>query len=226
MQGGYGNKYDIDLSNAELLVFWSKNPKALYDHIDDIPLPFYLHYTLNDYQEFELNVPSLETRIELFQKISDKIGPERMIWRFDPIILYWNNEDLTHIIANRMKNIGEQLRGYTNKMVFSFVQTYKGNGFVPPFMKQQQEFLDKIISNNRNYWGNIEIASCAEKLEGVKHNKCMDPELIRKILGDREWLNTIKKDKGQRELCGCVESGDIGEYGLCNHKCIYCYAKK
>ena len=32
------------------------------------------------------------------------------------------------------------------------------------------------------------------------------------------------KDPGQRPLCRCIVSKDIGEYHTCKHLCRYCYA--
>ena len=50
---------------------------------------YYFQVTLNDYvnERFEPNVASVEERVETFRQLSQMIGKERVIWRFDPLII-------------------------------------------------------------------------------------------------------------------------------------------
>lgn len=75
---------------------------------------------------------------------------------------------------------------------------------------------------------NIPIETCAEGIElkeyGINHAKCVDGDLIERIIGCK--LNDKDKNKkdGNREHCGCMKCIDIGEYDTCIHNCLYCYA--
>jgi hypothetical protein len=225
LNNGYSD-YQVSFAKTKLFVFWSKNPKPMIQYIDQLPAPCYFQYTLNDYPEFEHKVPPLEARIDTFIELSEKIGKERVIWRFDPIIITPGIQP-DDVLA-RIHGIGAHIHQYTEKLVFSFVDPYK---------KIDKKF-DEISTYNKQYiagglvainidWG-LELATCAEGIEGIgthiKHNKCVDPDLVTRICGEAEWINPMKDPK-QRPLCGCMVSADIGSFHQCRHQCDYCYAK-
>lgn len=216
--------YEISFEKAKLIVFWTKNPKPLIPHLKDIPFKYYFQFTLNDYPEYELNVPSLEERIKTFIELSKKIGKKKVIWRFDPIII--NDQISFYEIISRIKNIGDQIYPYTEKLVFSFVDPYKklDNQFIEIDYNNQVKIANELINLNKTW--NLDLATCAEgiDIDGISHNKCIDPELITRICGKQRWI-TETKDITQRSLCGCIKSGDIGSFKSCKHKCEYCYAK-
>lgn len=216
--------YDISFEKTELFVFWTKNPRPLMNYLKEIPFKYYFQFTLNDYPEYELNIPPLEDRIQTFIDLSKMIGKRKVIWRFDPIIV---NDDITvDDIISRIKNIGDQIYKYTDKLVFSFIDPYKKlkNKFTEVDKNTQIEIVQKL--KNLNLIWELDLATCAEGLDfdGVEHNKCIDPILVRKICGNKKWIRDTK-DKSQRKLCGCISSGDIGTFNECEHKCTYCYAK-
>lgn len=216
--------YEISFEKTKLMVFWTKNPRPLIEHLNKIPFKYYFQFTLNDYPEYELNIPSLDDRIKTFIELSNKIGAKKVIWRFDPIIV--NDKISTTDIISRIERIGNQLHSYTEKLVFSFIDPYKklGNQFNEIDYNIKLKITDEIININKKW--NLELATCAEDIElaGIKHNKCIDSELIKRICGKQRWI-TGTKDNTQREACGCAKSGDIGSFKECEHKCIYCYAK-
>ncbi len=251
-----GQRYYISLQNVRFIVFWSKNPKPLLKHLDYFDkknIGYYFQFTLNDYPEFELNLPTLSERIKIFKKLSQLLGKQRVIWRFDPLII----SDKLNIkkLIGRIENIAEQINTYTQKLVISFVDlkyrkvqnNLKKHGFkISPFTEAQKRetayYLEKI---GENY--SLAIKTCAEATDlsefNIFPNKCIDDELIAKIsFNDKILMNYLqcekdifsekiicknaKKDKGQRKFCRCIESKDIGFYDSCPHKCLYCYANK
>ena len=255
----------VSLSKARLFVFWSKNPRPLIKHLDFINEKiknYYFQFTLNDYdkENLEPNVPNVKSRIDTFLELSDKIGKDKIIWRFDPLIL--TDKIGVEELLLKVEKIGKEIKNYTRKMVFSFadIKLYKKvQNNLRKSSINYQEFNERLMTDfalglqelNKNW--NFEIGTCAEQIPlekyGIKHNKCIDDDLIIKLfhhdkelmkfLGVKEAPNQTSlfaaepdlkystdklKDKGQRELCGCIFSKDIGEYNTCPHLCEYCYA--
>ena len=215
----------------DCIVFWTKNAAPLLSYIDEIDQQynFYFQYSVNAYdRDIEQNLPSLPQRIDTFKRISDKVGPHRIIWRYDPILMSNHIDANWHI--DQYSKLAQSLNGYTETCVFSFIDLYdkvKNNvsklgirSCTQDEMKAIAKGLSLIANSN-----NLTLQTCAEEIDldqyGIIHGHCIDGKLIESLTGRK--LNA-KKDKNQREICGCLESIDIGQYNTCRHGCRYCYA--
>lgn len=269
-------KMYISFEKCRVVVFWTKNPTPIIPYLSELDkrgIHYYFQVTLNDYTKegFEPNVPSIANRIETFKRLSTLIGKERVIWRFDPMIV--TNQLTPRMLLTKIWHIGNELKGYTDKLVFSFVdvKAYRKvqNNLVketPYYTKenveqaemtdaQRTEIVEGLVKL-REIWKqdgwNLEMATCAEEVDldkyGISHNRCIDGELMKRIFADDKellyYLHTLKwperdmfgeipaipqktkcvKDTGQRKICGCMVSKDIGMYNTCRHFCVYCYA--
>ncbi|MEA4890122.1 MAG: DUF1848 domain-containing protein [Clostridiaceae bacterium] len=216
--------------DVDCFVFWSKNFRPLLERLSGLEnRPFYCQFTLNDYGcELEGHVPPLQERIATFQALADRIGPERIIWRYDPMVLSSRYTPDYH--AEHFAGIARRLSGYTRQCVISFVDRYRKIEsawrlhhlieWQPENMMATAVRLAAIAGQN-----GLSIKTCAETLDftglGIEPARCVDDRLIAKILG-RPFV--AAKDKNQRDACGCVSSVDIGMYDTCLHGCSYCYA--
>jgi len=236
----------ISFSKTRLIVFWTKNPKPIFKYLDEIDkmgIGYYFQYTLNDYEKEDLEpkLPSLQKRIDYFKSLSGKIGKEKVVWRFDPLIL--TDQISRENLVEKVHNIMSQLTGYTEKLVISFLKADKHKKVVRNLNKAETKFRD-FAEDDKNYVAErlgtmgkefgIEVATCAERNDlshyGIGRTKCIDEDLIRRAFSKDKVLmkfigdGTGLKNTGQRELCGCMVSKDIGEYHTCLHLCKYCYA--
>lgn len=163
-----------------------------------------------------------------FKILSEKFGQERVIWRYDPVILSEKYTIEWHI--NCFRSIADQLANYTTSCVFSFVDVYdkiKNNLKSVNMIPFTTADINEIASNFSEiaHSHSLILKTCAEDFDlqkyGIEHSRCVDPELISKLL---TCDMSVKKDSNQRTSCECAESIDIGQYNTCNHDCKYCYA--
>lgn len=213
------------------IVFWTKNPHPMMDRLDLLRnYMYYFQFTINSYgRDIEANIPSKnDIIIPTFRTLSDKIGPERVIWRYDPILLTEKYSVDYHI--HYFEEIAKRLSGYTEKCIISFVDLYRNTksntkdlGLLPLETTAMYEMAHRMSEIALKY--GIKMESCAEKINldqfGIEHGHCIDCSLFERLLGCRLDLD---KDKNQREECGCVASVDIGMYNTCKNGCKYCYA--
>ena len=187
-----GVKSYVSYQNARFFVFWSKNPKPLLNHLDELKkLNYYIQFTLNDYvaEGLEKGVPQLDDRILTFKNLVEELGKGRVIWRFDPLIL--TDKITIDDLLRKIENIGNQLKGYTEKLVFSFadISLYKkvktnleksNINYQEWTENQMDEFAQKLSELNKKW--NFQLATCGEKIDiekyGIHHNKCVDDDLM------------------------------------------------
>lgn len=225
------SKINISPEIVDCIVFWTKNPEPMLDRLEELmEYKYYFQFTLTGYgKDIECNVPhKKEVMISIFQKLSQKIGNKKVIWRYDPI--FFNKKYTPEYHINAFKQIATELKGYTQKCVISFVDVYAKNKKNMELLnlyevneKDLSSFMKAIVEiANAN---DIAVASCAENIDlsmyGIEHNCCIDKKLIEEIVGCKI---EVKKDKNQRAECGCVESVEIGTYNTCRNECKYCYA--
>ncbi len=226
--------------DVQTIVFWTRNPRPLFDglaELDDRGFPYYFQFTLvNNPRAFDPYSPPLEKALQTFADLARRVGPARVIWRYDPIVI--SNITPPDFHAENYARIAQALKGYTKRSVVSIVDQYRKfnkrikelkhsgiymnysiddtvlNGFVPELVQTAQD-------------NGMQIVSCAENIDllhyGIKPGKCIDDDLISKELK----VNVAgRKDPSQRKECGCVISRDIGMYDSCLFGCRYCYATR
>lgn len=214
----------------DCIVFWTKDPTNMINHLDKLrEYNYYFQVTINPYDNsIERRVPEKKYIIESFQNLSQKIGKEKVVWRYDPILL---TEDIDIDYHEKyFEYLASKLATYTEKCIFSFIDLYTKtqknmkNIDLIDMNKEKMITLGTKLSNIAKKY-NISLEACSEDIDlsklGIKKAKCIDLDLISKIVGKKL---DIKKDKNQREICGCISSIDIGAYNTCKHRCLYCYA--
>ena len=239
----------VSFEHVRAIVFWTKNPRPILSHLEALDrrgIGYYFHFTLNDYESegLEPAVPPLAQRIETFRELSRRVGKEKVVWRYDPILA---TDDLNvERFAERIAGVGNALHAYTEKLVFAFadIERYasvqrrlrrRGGGCRELTIDEMRAHAEHLAAMARG-WG-LTAASCAEAIDlaavGIRKNKCIDDELLLRLFPqDKELARFLGpaesryrlKDKGQRRECGCIVSKDIGAYDTCPHFCRYCYA--
>jgi len=214
------------------IVFWTKNPAPMLNRLDELKdYAYYFQFTLTPYgADVEPHLPSKTDILPTtFKQLAEKIGADRVIWRYDPILITKKYPITYHIRA--FEALAQKLHNYTKKVTISFVdEHYRGLqnnlqalGLLDFAAEEKLKFASVLAKIAKSYGLSIEV--CAEKLDlqqcGISQARCIDDWLLEKLLGRK--LN-VAKDKTQRPACNCVKSIDIGMYNTCANGCLYCYA--
>lgn len=216
---------------VDCIVFWTKNPEPMLGRLCELKeYHYYFQFTLTGYgQDIEPGLPDKKEHMtRIFKALSDRAGADRVIWRYDPILI--NDRYTEEYQIKVFADLAGYLKGYTGKVMISFLDLYAGirrnmeklkvRNLTAEDMMRIAARLAQIASEN-----GMLIESCAEQIDlrgtGVLHGSCIDKGYIETLT---DCKLSASKDKNQRKACGCIESIDVGTYGSCLNGCKYCYA--
>ncbi len=223
--------------SVHTLVIWTKSPSNLLFHPELSAKVrayenLFVHLTVTGMglSVLERNIPPPARVLGLLPDlISLAGGPEHIRLRFDPIVhlrmpdgrLYSNLGRFEEVVEPAA-NLG--IRDVTVSWMDEYrkvVSHLKRKGIVPetPSEEVKRKELEVLSAGARRL--GVRLHGCCEPI--MRQSRCIDGELLGQ-LHPRGLRCSTKKAAGQRKLCGCTESYDIGAYRLCPHGCLYCYA--
>jgi len=236
--GGYGRSYTVSLHPEHVrgYIFWSKDFAPFIAHRDFAGLTArdnaVFHFTLNDSPDLEPALPPVEARLESMRRLCDRVGPERVFWRFDPICGYVGADGAPRVTDNPFFTLLPQIAGMgITRCYFSFMTDYaKLRNRPARFLKLETEQRTRIASDMTRAAREMGLVlyNCCNpgisiRVKGILEAHCIDEDILRAT--DRFGRHGDLKPKPTREGCGCYESRDIGSYDPpCPHGCLYCYA--
>jgi len=233
LPAGGGGKSD---DGVDAIVFWTRDPRRILVNADELAergFPFYVMVTVTGYPAaLEPYAPPAPEVLAAMNELARKIGKERVIWRYDPILLSSITDEDFH--RANFNSLAQNLAGSVRRVIISIYDEYRGAKKRLDEMEKAGELrlldiggdLLTLLADMAKSAeaAEMEMQTCAEKedfsLLGIKHGACIDAALINKLFG----LEFSGKDKNQRPHCLCCKSVDIGAYGTCEARCVYCYA--
>jgi hypothetical protein len=231
--------------DAEIFVFWTRDPRPILaraGELEERGVRYYVMTTLTGYPAvLEPDMPAAERIIAAMGELAERLGPERVIWRYDPIVLSACTDETFH--GRNFRALAKALGASVRRVIVSLYDPYPAAerrlarlekagvlGMTPLYgaggslLPRTRELLADLAGTAREM--GMEIQSCAEGEEllslGIQPGACIDGELIRRLWG----IETGGRDKNQRPLCRCAAAADIGDYGPCPAGCVYCYARR
>jgi len=229
-------RFRVSLRPEDVLgiVFWSRDYRPMLPHLPALlsQYPLYCHLTLTGHAPaLEPSAVPLDAAIAAARDLARLIGPERLIWRFDPIV-FTQLGGVEDTLA-RMTRLAAQLEGATHHCIISFMSPYRrqarafaerGLAWQDPAPELRRELATQLAELASQH-GMTLSACCNADVVGptVAAASCVSAALLRSLGAaiPEGWPSAPS-----REACGCDRSIDIGAYDTCSSGCAYCYANQ
>ena len=153
--------------NVDCIVFWTKNAAPmlpLLDELDALGYKYYFEYTVTGYgSALEPGLPEKARTVDTFLRLSERLGPEGVDWRFDPVLLTSSITPAWQL--ERFGALCRALHGATRRCVFSFADPYPGiRSSIAPLEETQMRLLAKGFADIAGEYG-LPLYTCAEAVE-------------------------------------------------------------
>ncbi len=221
------------------IVFWTRDPAPLLPHLGtlrDLGIPALFHMTITGYPGiFEPDArrhggpANADRACDALLRLAEEVGPRCVVWRYDPVILSRHTPVTWH--ENTFGTLTARLAGHVDRGVTAFMEPYgqtrrrlrtlnaRGAEVTLPGEHEKRDILDRLSSIAQE--NGMPLSVCCAAIAGEQAAGCVDAEWIFRATG-RVAGDT--RHSGQRTLCRCLPSFDIGVYGTCPRGCVYCYA--
>ena len=229
-------RFRVSLRPADVLgiVFWSRDYRPMLPHLAALleQYVFYSHLTLTGHgPALEPNAMPLETAIAAARDVARLIGPEKLVWRFDPVV-FTQSGSADDTLA-RMRHLAHELEGATRHCVISHMSPYRrqarafaerGLTWDEPSPELRREVAARLAEVASQHGMTLSVCCNADVVgPGVSAASCVSAHRLRSLgaLIPEGWPRGPS-----RASCGCDRSVDIGAYDTCPSGCAYCYANQ
>ena len=203
------NKYGKDS------VIWRFDPLILTDKVGIPDLINRIERIGNDLQSFTNKLVFSFADISTYAKVKNRLIQNKINYR------EWDKESMMKFsqeLKNLKKKNGWKIELATcseaiNLIAYGIIH----NSCIDAGQIAKIAYKNEILMNHLG----VKIKNLSDNLfwdDIIPDNTIRINETTFAILPNKN------KDKGQRKLCGCIPSKDIGRYDTCPHQCVYCYA--
>ncbi len=233
-----GKAVEVSLEGREWagIVFWTRNPKPLLPHLDEIDRAFQgrvnWQVSLTGMPKLlEENKPPEVLVLSSLEALGRRYGRRAVVWRFDPILLTTMTDP--EWVRRRFAELAPRIAESCETCVTSFADDYRKAlrnldslerrselRRLPMTDSLQRELLADLRDTAAKAGLSLELC-CEDHLldvPGIQKARCLDYGR----LGVPEAAG--RSSQPTRAECACHASRDIGSYDSCAHGCLYCYA--
>lgn len=236
---GQSRTVNLTPEHVSWIVFWSRNyAHFLKKRSNFEAYQLFFHFTILPPSVLEKSPMPVKEQLHQLEKLVEFYGPERIIWRYDPLV-FWQENDVLRS-NHQLKKFSELAKEISalgiQRCYISIAQPYpkfvkRLHEKFPSFklLEQQHpvalEAVQEMIPVAKKF--DIQLFACCNdfllQFDGIQKGHCIDGNLLNR-LHLQDPVSVAKAPS--RPQCGCTKSIDIGDYRKqpCYFGCIYCYA--